>query len=113
MSKLVVKIRDDDKHFPHCPLHHEGYCHLPQTHYRKDNALYMIECLGTINKRPPWCPLKEEKEAIPIEWIEEYANNLIKLENENYFAYNGFGDWGEGILSMLRDWEEENEQTNC
>lgn len=60
MSKLVVKIRDDDKYFPHCPLHHEGYCHLPQTHYWQGNALYMQQCLGTLNKRPPWCPLKEE-----------------------------------------------------
>lgn len=72
MSKLVVKIKDDDKTFPHCPLHHEGYCHLPQLYYQKDNALYMTPCLGMIDKRPPWCPLKEEKEAIPMWFLEKW-----------------------------------------
>lgn len=76
MSKLVVKIRDDDKNFPHCPLHHDGYCHLPQTHYYSGNALYMQQCLGFINKRPNWCPLKEEKEAIPIEWLNKRAEEI-------------------------------------
>ena len=95
MSKLVVKIRDDDKNFPHCPLHHEGYCHLPQTHYQKGNVLYMTECLGTINKRPPWCPLKEEKEAIPIEFLEKW-----------------FGDNYNALTDLEIAWEKENEKSN-
>ena len=100
MGKLVVKIRDDDKNFPHCPLHHEGYCHLPQTHYQKGNALYMAQCLGTINKRPPWCPLKEEKEAILIEWIKDYVGSGV---SDDIFQRNR-----RFVLNMIKDWEEEN-----
>lgn len=96
MSKLVVKIRDDDKNFPCCPLYHEGYCHLPQTHYYLGNSLYMIECLGLINKRPPWCPLKEEKEAIPIDWIEEWGWK------------NGMSE-SMSLRVMIDDWEKEND----
>ena len=49
-------------------------------------------------------------EAIPKEWVKKYANRLIELENKNYFAYRGLGDTGKSILSMLEDWEKENER---
>ena len=48
--------------------------------------------------------------AIPVEWIEKYANRYIDLENRNYFAYRGFSDTGKAILYMLEEWEKENEE---
>lgn len=114
MSKLVVKIRDDDKYFQHCPLQHEGYCHLPQTHcWSGDgNTLYMMECLGTINKRPPWCPLKEEVKAIPIEWIKRIIKESL------YDRYARYEDISEQVDTdammkswaiLIERWEKENE----
>lgn len=119
MSKLVVKIRDDDKYFQHCPLQHEGYCHLPQTHcWSGDgNTLYMMECLGTINKRPPWCPLKEEVKAIPIEWVNMWLENNSKTVRNPDFCGWEFTEepidyyvtiYPHEVKRMLNDWEKEN-----
>ena len=45
-------------------------------------------------------------EAIPIEWIKDYANELISLEESNYFAYRGIGDYGKGLLELIEKWRE-------
>ena len=46
----------------------------------------------TVNKRPPWCPLKEEKEAIPIDFLEKW-----------------FGDNYNALTDLEIAWEKENE----
>lgn len=48
-------------------------------------------------------------EAIPIEWIEDYANEFIRLEESNYFAYRGLGDYGKGLLELIEKWREQKE----
>ena len=44
-------------------------------------------------------------EAIPIEWIKEYAS--MKSFNDEMDCYWHF--WEEDVLKMVADWEKENE----
>lgn len=46
-------------------------------------------------------------EAIPIEWLNEYAHKLIKLEQNQPVAYRWFSVLGENILQMIHDWRKE------
>lgn len=48
----------------------------------------------TSSTMPTWCPLKEEKKAIPIEWIEKWANKWTPDLS---------------VSEMLKDWEKEND----
>lgn len=46
-------------------------------------------------------------EAIPVEWLNEYAHKLIKLEQSQPVAYRWFSVLGENILQMIHDWRKE------
>lgn len=115
MSKFVAII--DDENYT-CPLEHEGCCHIAW------NKIYncMEDCDGILNARPEFCPLKEYKEAIPVEWIKKWINNIAN--NERY--KNDYVELTEEIKrivyrqemmiiripcisDMLEDWEKENE----
>lgn len=54
-----------------------------------------------------WVRKQPTIEAIPIEWIKDYANELILLEESNYFAYRGLGDYGKGLLELIDKWGEQ------
>ena len=56
---------------------------------------------------PEWCPLKPYEEFIPIEWIKKWCNkehNRKSLEERLLKRY--------GVITMLEDWEKENECNN-
>lgn len=59
--------------------------------------------------RPPWCPLKEGKKIIPIEWINSYTTALI-FSDDYVDNAEGIDDYIYCIDEMVRDWEKENEQ---
>lgn len=46
-------------------------------------------------------------EAIPVEWIENYADDLANKEKLNPFAYRGYEEGAEWIRNMLRNLREE------
>lgn len=46
-------------------------------------------------------------EAIPVEWLNEYAHKLIKLEQSQPVACRWFSVLGENILQMIHDWRKE------
>ena len=85
MSKFVAII--DDEKWVGCPLEHEGYCHIALNKYYK----CMEDCDGVLNDRPEFCPLKEEKEAIPIEWFEWLLDTM--------------GDGMYNLRAVIKDWE--------
>lgn len=52
------------------------------------------------------CPLKPDKDFIPIEWIKNYARHKASkgfTEIDCYWQY-----WEEDVLKMVADWEKEN-----
>jgi len=111
MSKLVATI--DDEEYVGCPLEHEGYCHIAWNKYYK----CMEDCDGVLNDRPEFCPLKEYKEAIPVDWLlkraklctADYADCLHYAveawQTEQKYIVNG--QW-----KFPKEWEKENEQEN-
>lgn len=46
-------------------------------------------------------------DAIPIEWLEEYATNLANKEKANCYAFRGYKDGALWIRSMIRAWRDE------
>jgi hypothetical protein len=94
MSKFVAII--DDEKWVGCPLEHEGYCHIAWNKYYK----CMEDCDGVLNDRPEFCPLKEYKEAIPIEWIVKWAWAFMDKNTEGYKM----------AMELLHDWEAENDK---
>lgn len=111
MSKFVAII--DDENYT-CPLEHEGYCHIAR------NKIYncMEDCDGILNARPEFCPLKEYKEVIPVEYIKnKIAVNMHLWEEgkDKMFIENGvvevvsYSLTAQTLSKLLELWEKENE----
>ena len=90
MSKLIAVI--DENHWICCPLEHEGYCHIAWNEYYQG----MEECVGILNQRPQFCPLRKYDDAIPKRWLQRFdslhnhevdlrtAIDFWERENESY-----------------------------
>lgn len=48
--------------------------------------------------------------AIPVKWLEAYANNLANMEKANPSAYHGYAEGAEWIRNMIRNWREEEDE---
>ena len=117
MSKFVAII--DDEKWVGCPLEHEGYCHIAWNKYYK----CMEDCDGVLNDRPEFCPLKEYKEAIPVEWLHSIMKKqlIFAMESEmegTTTVQDGVIHCVSGALAcqvlanVIELWEKENEQKN-
>lgn len=88
MSKAILII-DMPEHCYECLLEYHNKC----TAFGD----LRVESLD----RPKWCPLKECKEAIPVEWLKQLLNNA-ELPGQPYTI---------NILKrILSSWEEENKE---
>lgn len=48
-------------------------------------------------------------EAIPVEWIQKYADNMDSFAKYNPVAYSGYAEGAEWIRNMVKNWREEHE----
>lgn len=98
MSKFVAII--DDENYT-CPMEHEGHCHIAW------NKIYkcMEDCDGILNARPEFCPLKEYKDAIPVEWLEKMWERDKDGFTDEYGEYHDSeGSLGESCQHVLENW---------
>ena len=48
-------------------------------------------------------------EAIPVDWIENYASEIANKAKANPFAYRGYAEGADWIRNMIKNWREEHE----
>lgn len=46
-------------------------------------------------------------EAIPVDWIENYASEIANKAKANPFAYRGYAEGADWIRNMVKNWREE------
>ena len=97
MSKSIL-IVDTPISCDNCPL-----CILLDLYRCTVNKRYCGDEQGyfTSSTMPTWCPLKEEKDTIPIEWIKLKIDTVLNI-------YPNGNDETEILCKLLYDWEKEN-----
>jgi len=110
MSKAILIIDKPERWCVMCPCYEleSGTCQAlpnddPLDHYDiNDNRII-----------PKDCPLKEYKEAIPIEWLKAYFKKCLSFD-DRVFIDNEDSNYDIVIdkYKIFEEWEKENADTN-